>query len=129
MKTRVRIETVGQVRKFIDRLYALTNQHASSEVKRGQWRMTYVADGQVNVACEDNESEEEPIYITTKDISVNGLGFMTKKKFQRGQKLIIRIEVDEGEEIELEGVVVHCTASVGMYKVGVKLSLVAVENN
>ncbi len=125
MQTKFRIETTTQMQKFIDELYNLTNQEESSEIKRKQWRMTYVTDGQVNV---DSKQSCEPVYITTKDISVSGLGFMTKQKFQRDQKLIIRIETDSGE-VELEGTVVHCTPSVGMYKVGVKLNLIPVENN
>ncbi len=125
MQTKLRIETTSQMQKFIDELYALTNQKGASEIKRKQWRLVYVTDGKVNV---DSQKCCEPIYITTKDISVSGLGFMTKQKFQRDQKLIIRIETDSGE-VELEGNVVHCTPSVGMYKVGVKLKLIPVENN
>ena len=125
MQNKARIETTAQMQKFIDELYNLTEQKEASEIKRKQWRLTYTTDGDVKI---QSEIAAEPIYITTEDISVSGLGFVTKHQFHPGEKILIRIETDKGE-IKIAGTVVHCTPTVGMLKVGVKFDLVDPENN
>ncbi len=125
MQTKTRIETPAQMQKFVDSLYNITQQRYAAEIKRKQWRLTYITNGEVTI---QSQPESQPIYVTTKDISTDGIGLMTKHQFQPGQKLTICIKTDGGD-VEFTGTVVHCTPTVGMFKVGVKFDLTAPENN
>jgi c-di-GMP-binding flagellar brake protein YcgR len=126
MDVKIVVETKSQMRRLIDQMRASSEQPDRSDGRRGQWRLILASPGIVEI--EDTEGSDEPIYVTTRDISTEGLGFLTRKQLEEGQKLIMNIETDLGE-VEIPATVMHCTQTVGMFKVGVKFDLIEPEDN
>lgn len=50
-------------------------------------------------------------------------GLKAKKKLQAGDKLTLNITTDD-DEFAIHAVVMHCTQSIGTYKIGVKFDLI-----
>lgn len=98
------------VRKIIQQLSA---KHLDTvDGRRGKLRISYLAQG-------DAEAQNiEPIDITMRDITETGLGLLTRRQLETDQKLLVTIEID-GVRYEFPCTVMHCTATLGMYKVGV----------
>lgn len=118
----IQVRTKDEMRRVIDRLTGGSVRSAANEQKRNQWRMQYITMG------EAHKNFTEHIYISTRDISIDGLGFESKKKLQPGDELTINITTDD-DEFAVCAVVVHCTQSIGTYKVGVRFSLIDSESN
>lgn len=117
MKARIFVRTHDQMKQFVKQLRKSAGQIEKPDGRRASWRLAHAVPGVVEV--DEPLALSEPIYIVTRDISVDGLGFMSHQKLRPGQKLLITIETDAGE-LEIPTVVVHATASVGMFKIGVK---------
>ena len=90
------------------------------EAKRACWRYTWVAPGTVEFV--DSKDSFEPLYITTSTISAQSLSFRSPRTFERGCKVLINLETDEGE-LKIPATVMHSTESVGMPIVGVTFDL------
>jgi len=121
MDVKIIVETRSQMKRLIEQLRNTTGQNHTTDIgKRERWRMIF---GTLGVARPDEDENSDPIFITTRDISEVGLGFMTRRVLEPGRQLVVDIETDEGE-IEVVGTVVHCTRSVGeMMKIGLKFNL------
>ncbi len=106
----IRVVSRQGVRKIIQQLSA---KHLDTvDGRRGRLRISYLAEG-------DAEAHNlGPIDITTRDISEEGLGFLARRQLETDQKLLVTIELDD-VKYEFPCTVVHCTATLGMYKVGV----------
>jgi len=112
--------------KLVEQLRTSTSQNEQSEWRRKCWRMKFEAPGMAALEC--SSITDDPIYLTTHDINPDGLGFLCHHKLTIGQKLIINIETENGE-IEIPATVMHCTTTVGMFKVGVHFDLLDPKNN
>ncbi len=123
MNTKVVIETKNQIKKWIDQLCAKTSQEEKNEQRRIQWRMAYATLGTIEA-----EGPFEATYVTTRDLSCDGLGFLASRKLDIGQLVHILLDLD-GKEIEVAARVIHCTPTVGMYKIGVVFEFFDPTNN
>ena len=129
MDVKIIVETQSQMQTLIEQLRCFTDQEErTDESRRRSWRLMYAAHGVIDYSESESDSNNEPIYITTRDISPTGLGFLTKQELQIGQKLIIFLDTDFGQ-VEITCHVVHCTPTIGMYKTGVKFDLLDPEFN
>jgi c-di-GMP-binding flagellar brake protein YcgR len=126
MDVKIVVETKSHMVRLVEQLRASTAQEDRQEGRRKNWRLVFATPGSLEVDGEAKSSE--PIYITTRDISSGGLGFLCRRPLEIGRKLVLYIETDNGE-VEVAGTVRHCTATVGMYKIGVEFDLVDPGNN
>ncbi len=109
-KQAVAVVSPQQARQIIQQLSA--KHPNTADGRRARLRISYLTEG-------DAEAQNlEPIDITIRDISEVGLGFLTRRQLETYQKLLITIEID-GLKYEFPCTVVHCTATVGMHKIGV----------
>jgi c-di-GMP-binding flagellar brake protein YcgR len=127
MDVKIIVETKSQMQQLIDQLSSLTDQTPrTDESRRGRWRLMYAAPGMIDLG--DSLSTKEPVYITTRDISPDGMGFLSREELPNGQKLTLYLDTDLGQ-VEITGVVVHCTPTVGMYKIGIQFDLFEPQTN
>jgi hypothetical protein len=117
MKTKMLVETKEQMERVVEQLKSSPLQNALPERRRNRWWMTYHTPGTVEMG--DGSGNLQPIYMAIHDISMEGLGFLSHKPLISGQKLVINLETDNGE-IEVCDTVVHCTETLGKFKIGVK---------
>jgi hypothetical protein len=126
MDVKIVVETKSQMRRLVEQLRAISQEPERSDDRRGRWRLMFATLGVIEV--EENAGSNDPVYITTRDISDDGLGFLTRNKLDPGQKLLMNMETDLGD-VEVPATVVHCTGTVGMFKIGVKFDLIEPEAN
>jgi c-di-GMP-binding flagellar brake protein YcgR len=126
MDVKIIVETKAQMARLVDQLKASSEQVDRPEShRRERWRLMFATPGSIEM---DASQDNSPIYVTTRDISVEGLGFLCRQQMEVGQKLVIKINTDLGE-VEIIGTVRHCTATVGMYKVGLRFDLMEPDQN
>lgn len=125
MNVRIEVRTTTQMKKFIEQLFAEYNAVPCSDYNRKYWRMPFVTNGYVQRL---EVSGSDPVPITVQNISEDGIGFVTKQRIVPLEKVRIILEVPEGD-VEFLGTVIHCTQTVGMYKIGVKYDLISPEEN
>jgi len=131
MDTRIIIETRAQMAELVRQLNASDKQDVQQgnkdkdEKRRGHWRMVFATPASIEMG---GTEKQEPVYVTTRDINEDGIGFLCKRQMAAGQKIFITLDTDLGTA-EITGTVCHCTATVGMYKVGVKFDLLEPERN
>jgi hypothetical protein len=70
----------------------------------------------------EEESASDPVYITINDVSAGGVGFFASHQVEKGSRILITLETDFGD-LEISGVVAHCTPTVGGYRAGVSFEL------
>ena len=99
-----------------------TGQKQIPDTKRTPWRYTWVVPATAEFA--DPKNSSEPLYITTRTISAEGLDFHSPRALERGSKILIKLETEEGE-LQVPATVIHSTPSVGMPLVGVTFDLEA----
>jgi hypothetical protein len=126
MNVKIVVETKSQMRRLVEQLRATSEPPDQSGDRRGGWRLMFAVLGVIEV--EENIGNNNPIFITTHDISDEGLCFLTHNKLEIGQKLLMNMETDLGD-VEVSATVIHCTGTVGMYKIGVKFDLIEPESN
>jgi hypothetical protein len=117
MTTKIAVETKEQMGQLMKQLQSSTPQTHQPDGKRKQWRMTYDTVGILD--WKDDFGNSEPIYISIQDITIDGLGFFSRCRFVIGHKSIITVTTELGE-FEVPATVVHCTATLGVFHVGVK---------
>ena len=110
-------ERIGRLLKQIE---LSTGQKQIPDTKRSPWRYTWVAPATAEVV--GSEDSSEPLYITIRTISAEGLDFRSPCMLEPDTKVLIKFETDEGE-LEIPSTVIHCTESVGMPLVGVTFDL------
>ena len=117
MDVRIVVKTREQMARFIEQIRCEISPLERSDGRRAHWRFAYAIPAAVEL--EDPPVLGEPIYITTRDISVDGLGFVSHYNLRPGQKVLICVDAN-GSQLEVPATVMHSTISVGMYKVGVE---------
>ena len=110
-------ERIGRLLKQIE---LSTGQKQISDTKRSPWRYTWVVPATVEVVGSADSSE--PLYITIRTISAEGLDFHSPCMLESATKVLIKLDTDEGE-LQIPARVIHCTESVGMPLVGVTFDL------
>ncbi len=112
------------MRKQINRLLELiehsTNQKPQNDARRASFR--YIWPGHATVQLVDSNGSSEPLFITLGHISRSGLEFRSTRRFQLDQKLLITLEIEEGQ-LQIPATVVHSTQSVLKFVIGVKFDL------
>jgi c-di-GMP-binding flagellar brake protein YcgR len=127
MDVKIVVETKSQIGRLIEQLRSITDQvDRTDERRRARWRLVYAVSGTIDI--DDPSLEKTPIYITTRDISLDGIGFLSHEEIPAGQKITLYLDTDLGQ-VEIVGIVVHCTPTVGMYKIGVKFDLLEPQIN
>jgi hypothetical protein len=115
MTAKIRVETQEQMEQLMEQLQLSTPQTEHVEEKRNHCRITYHTPGTVKL--KDGSVNSEPINIY--DITIDGLGFLSSRRFMVGQKFIINIATGNGE-IEIPATGLHCTGTFGIFMIGVK---------
>lgn len=113
-----------QVTKNIERLLQqiklYTGQEEVSLAKRDTgWHMWATP---ATVEFVDPKYSSEPLYITTRTISAQGLDFRSPRRLKRGCKVLITLETAEGQT-QIPATVMDSTESIGMPIVGVAFDL------
>jgi len=113
------VKTRDQMARFVEQIEHQTSQEQRPDYRRGLWRLLYIAPGTVEL--EEPLSSGEAIYMTSRDISVEGMGFVSHSSFKKGQRIVITLDTPEGQ-LEIRGSVMHSkpTISMGTYVTGVK---------
>ena len=115
---------VAEGRKDVERLLKQielsTGQAQVPAAKRATRRYAWVASARVELV--DSRDSSEPLYITTRSISAEGLDFHSPHAFEPDCKVLIILETDEGE-LQIPATVMHSTESVGMPITGVRFDL------
>lgn len=120
MTAQIVVKTREQMEYVIEQIKQTTESSDIPDKRRANWRLMYGMQG--TVMEEDQVNGTDPIYVTTRDISVEGLGFLTSHKLERGQHLVITIDTEFGD-LEVTGQVVHSTRTIGGFKVGVRFDI------
>jgi len=118
MNVKITVETQSQMKRLVDQLQSGSGQAKGSEWRRTEWRLSIAIPGAVGA----DGAQTEPLYVTTRDISVGGTGFLSFHPLKLNLKVVVLLDTELGE-IEIPATVVHCTGSVGAYKIGVRFDL------
>ena len=97
-----------------------SGQRPSPESRRATWRRTWAARGTLEFL--DPKGSFEPVYVTTRTISTEGLDFRSARMPKRGCRVLLNLQTDEGQ-LRIPATVVHSTTSVGMPITGVAFDL------
>ncbi len=120
MKARIVIKTMQQMGRIIQLIKEATLQEEGTDGRRGHWRLEYGTPG--IIVPEQDANLFEPIYVTTRDISLEGVGFFSTHRLRPGQRILITVETDFGD-LEVPAKVVHTNGTVGGFKIGAKFLL------
>lgn len=126
MDIKIVVETKSHLAKLVEQLQAGPPAEEGPGARRKHWRLKFATPG--SLAGDPSLATNEPVYMTTHDISAGGVGFLCRNELEPGQRLVLLIETDIGD-VEVPGIVRHCTATVGMYKVGIEFDLIDPVNN
>ena len=113
-------EVTKHIERLLEQIEISTGQAQAPTGKRATWRYGWVASARVEL--DDSRDSSEPLYITTRSISAEGLDFYSPHVFERDCKVLIILETDEGE-LQIPATVMHSTESVGMPITGVHFDL------
>ena len=119
METKIAVTTWKQMDEIFQKIMDSTLQEDNDEGRREKWRAMYSTMG---TASHSDQPRGETIYISCRDISATGLGFFSNKDLDSDDSLLVSLEMDFGI-VEIPCKVMHSTATVGGYKVGVKFDL------
>jgi hypothetical protein len=125
MDARIIIETKSQMAELVEHLKSSDNQKDKDEQRRTHWRMIFATTGSIEMGGMD---KSDPVYVTTRDLNQDGVGFFCKQQFAVGQNVLIIKDTDLGP-VEVAGAICHCTGTVGMYKIGVRFDFVEPDRN
>ena len=110
------LEVRKRIKRLLEQIELSTGQKPTPEYRRTSWRYKWTAPATVKLI--DSNDSSEPLYVTIRTIFAHGLDFRSPLTLDRGCKVLINLETDEGE-LQIPATVVHCTESVGMPIVGV----------
>ena len=108
------------IEHLLEQIELSTGQEQVSTAKRATWRYAWTVPARVELV--DSRDSSEPLYITTRSISAEGLDFRSPRALERDCKVLIILETDEGE-LQIPATVMHSTESVGMPITGVHFDL------
>ena len=111
------IEMTESIERLLEQIKGSTEQTPEPDDKRASCRYEWAAPATVELV-----DSPEPLFITTQNISAQGLGFRSPRTFEPGSKVIITLESDEGD-LRIPATVIHSRESVGMPIVGVAFDL------
>lgn len=114
------METRKHIRSLLDWIELCTGRTQAPEIKRSCSRYTWIAPG--TVEFDGTKDSSEPLYITTRNISGQSLGFRSPCMLQPSSKVFINLQTHEGQ-LRIPATVVHSTPSVGMPIIGVSFNL------
>jgi len=117
MTTTTKIISRRMLEDILDGIAYETKEADAENLRRSQWRIRYAMPA--TIIPEDSTEAERPIYVITRDISADGIGFVTHQTLRPGQKVTVILQTDQGD-YTLPGTVRHVTISVGMYKIGIQ---------
>ena len=108
------------IKHFLEQIELATEQKPLSETRRASWRYTSA----VFATLESNDPNDpfDLLHITATSISAEGLHFRSPRAFERGAKVLITLDTDQGQ-LKIPATVMHSTTSVGMPIVGLKFDL------
>ena len=109
-------EVKKDLERYLEQIELVTGQEQVPIAKRASWRYQWVTP--VTVEFVDSKDSSEPLYATTRSISAQGLDFRSPRMLERGSKVLISLETDEGQ-LQIPATVMHSTESVGMPVTGV----------
>jgi len=113
-------ELKERINRLLEQTELATGQEPLSEARRASWRYTLLAPATVEFV--DPVDSPKLLYVTTRTITAHSLDFRSPSVLERGQKLLITLDTDEGQ-LRIPATVVHSTESVGMPIVGVEFDL------
>ena len=113
-------EVTNRIEHLLEQIELATGQEPLSEARRASWRYTWAA--HVAIEFVDPNDSSDPLHVTTRTIFAHGLDFRSPRILERGCKVLITLQTDEGE-LQIPATVMHSTTSVGMPIVGVKFDL------
>ena len=113
-------ETGKTIQRLLGQIRVSTRQAEVSDARRRSWRYVWAAPGTVKLA--DSRDPSKPRFITTHNISAQGMGFGSLHVLEPGCKVLITLPIGE-DELQIPATVVHCTESVGGFIVGVSFDL------
>lgn len=103
------------------RYLAENAEHDGAEqVKRGEPRMGVYGAAEVRLASE--EFGDKPVRGSVLEASTQGLMLRSRERIPLHAKVTLTAYLDD-ETFALSGTVVHCTQTVGAYKVGIRLNV------
>lgn len=114
------VESRDQLQRLLERIRGQSGQKEKSEWRRSGYRFACSVPAKVELL--DTEDSLGPLEVWTGTISDGGLDFFCRSELKRGQKLLITLDLGEGQ-IQMLGTVVHSTDLLSRYRIGVKLSL------
>ena len=120
MLTKVHIKDKDQLQRLLRRVKFCSGQQDKSEWRRDNYRFILQVPAQVQIL--DPNEDQEPIDVLAGTISANGIDFRSPRALERGQKVLITLETNDGP-VQVCGTVVHSTDMISRHKVGVKLDL------
>ena len=115
-----KIELKDQFERLIRHIKFYSGQKDKSEWRRDGHRFLWQVPAQVQVL--DATDVAEPVDVWTGTISKSGLDFLSPRKLQRGQKVLITLEANNSQ-VQILGTVIHSTDLFSRDKVGVKFDL------
>jgi len=121
MNTKIRIETRSQMERVVKQMKKAAKAVEKSEWRRKHWRLNVDVPGTVEM--QENPKTADPLTITTRNISEEGLGFWSDQPIPKGCKILATIETDQGT-VEVRGSITHCTGIIGRFMVGVLFDLI-----
>ena len=118
MPTKIKIK--DQLQRLLRRVKFHGGQQDKSEWRRDNYRYILQVPAQVQIL--DPNEDPEPIDVLAGTISASGIDFRSPRALERGQKVLITLETNDGP-VQVCGTVVHSTDMISRHKVGVKLDL------
>ena len=115
-----KINLKDQLQRLLRHIKFHTGQADKSEWRRDNFRFIWQVPAQIQLL--DPNEASEPIDVWTGTISASGIDFRSSRSLERGQKVLITLETDNGH-VQIHGTVVHSTDLISRHKVGVKLDL------
>lgn len=109
-----------RIDRLLKQIELSTGQKQIPDTKRSPWRYTWVVPATAEVVGSKDLSE--PLHITTRTISAEGLDFHSPSMLEPDTKVLIKLDTDEGK-LQIPATVIHSTVSVGMPLVGVTFDL------
>ncbi len=81
----------------------------------------YTADGDVRISfVDDGDAQQRMLRLL--DISIDGMTVKGSNEVSPGTQVAIQLDMEEGP-FDASGTVVHCTGTLGGFKVGIRLDL------